>query len=110
MARGLVNKNALLANVSGIQFRQMPRSIPTLRLKKTAHELGDEYYRCVTKASRSNTDLNDCIQAGRSYLEALEGLQTHLATLRFDDEVDHLIKNTKSYIDLVQRELKKFES
>ena len=88
----------------------MPRSVPTLTLKKTAHELGDEYYRCVTKASRSISDLQDCIQAGRSYLEALEGLKKHLRSLHFDDEVDHLIKNTDSYIDIVQNELKNIEA
>ena len=95
---------------SRIQFRHMPRSIPTLTLKRNAHELGDEFYRCVTKASRSNTDLHDCLQAGRSYLEALEGLKKHLGSLHFDDEVDHLIKNTESYIDIVRKELTRFEN
>lgn len=87
----------------------MPRSIPTLTLTRTAHELGDQYYRCVTKASRSNSDVSQCIEAGRSYLEALEGLQKHLRTLRFDEEVDQLIKNTQSYIELVRKELTNFE-
>jgi hypothetical protein len=87
----------------------MPRSLATRNLNEAAHSLGDEYYRCVTHKTRTKAGVEPCVDLARSYMAALEALRAHLQTLRFDHEVDSLIRSTESHIELVRKDLTAFE-
>ena len=71
--------------------------------------LGDEYYRCVSTASRSAEDMHKCIELGRNYLQALESLRAHLKKLGDSPEVRSMLQATKSHIALVKKELRSFD-
>ena len=88
----------------------MPRSHRTLQLNQTAHELGDEYYRCATVVARSSGDLQLCIDMGQGYLAALEELHKHLLSLPFDREVDILMQTTEGHMGIVRKELVRLEA
>ena len=82
-----------------------------MQLVQAAHTLGDEYYRCITHASRSEDGAIDkCLTIAQSYLTALESLRAHLARLKFDSEVETLIRTTDGHLNLLRNDLQRFRT
>ena len=87
----------------------MPRSSHTLHLSSAAHSLGDDYYRRLTISNRSEANADpELIKLANAYKDALEKLRAHIDTLRDGDETDALRASTRRFIELVNRDLQRF--
>src|SRR4051812_19344056 len=82
---------------------------PTRALYAKAHELGDEYYRCVSRSLHTRGVMDDdCEPAAAAYLVALKGLIGHLRSLKQTSDVRRLVVATRSYIDIVNKDIDQF--
>src|SRR5215217_4818 len=87
----------------------MPYSPPTLQLLSTASACGDEYYHYVTNLAQRGIECDEtCVTLAEEYLAELEKLDAHLATLPPNGEVSALKLSTMAYIELLQKDLKRY--
>jgi hypothetical protein len=87
----------------------MPRSSHTLRLSSAAHSLGDDYYRRLTISNRTETSADpELVKLANAYKDALEELRAHIDTLVDGEETAALQVSTKRFIELVNRDLERF--
>ena len=87
----------------------MPRSSHTLHLSSAAHSLGDDYYRRLTISNRSEANADpELIKLANAYKDALEKLRAHVDTLQDGDETDALRASTRRFIELVNRDLQRY--
>jgi len=82
----------------------------TFQLWSEAHTLGDEYYRGLTDLHCNGSDNRDeCESLAVRYLAALEVLEKHVSTLDDSEEADAIQKSTRTFIQLIQTDLKLFQ-
>ena len=88
----------------------MGLSSHTFQLWSEAHTLGDEYYRGLTDLHCNGRDNRDeCESLAARYLAALEMLENHVSTLDDSEEAAAIQKSTRTFIQLIQADLKLFQ-
>ena len=82
-----------------------------LPLKSHSSQLGDDYYRCVSKAIRGKRreNIEECLKLARRYRNALERQLADLG--RFGDPkfIEHERKLIRHYLELVDDDLNTLE-
>ena len=87
----------------------MPHSAATLQLLSAAFTCGDEYYHYTSNLVQRGIECDEtCVTLAKEYLAELEKLDAHLATLPPNGEVSALKLSTMAYIEILQKDLKRY--